>query len=116
MSYDVHIGNFSGNMTWNIGQLFRDHIPAMDENSESRGITALDGLTGKQAHELLSTAFNRMNQTRLELWQENVVGEPRFCRKYDAKNGWGSAVGGIIFLANIMAACAENPRKKVRVC
>lgn len=116
MSYDVHIGDFCGNMTWNVGQLFRDHIPSHAGDAESRGINELDGLTGKQALELLSDAFENINSTRLKLWQENAIGEPKFCAKYDARNGWGGAVGGIVFLANIMAACAKNPRKKVRVC
>ena len=46
---------------------------------------------------------------------DDDVGEPNFCAAYDASNGWGSAVGGLIFLAEILAACAEFQRKKVRV-
>jgi hypothetical protein len=107
MSYDVYIGDRSFNYTSNVSKLFYDHIPD--------GIHALHGLTGKQAVEVLDGAFNRLNRTRIDLWREHDVGEPRFCAKYDAPNGWGSALGAIVFLAEILAACAQNPRKKVRV-
>lgn len=112
MSYDVFIGDASFNFTSNVGQLFYDHIPA---DRSRGGLHELHGITGKQAVPILAEAFERMNGTRHKLWREHAVGEPEFCAKYDAKNGWGSTVGALIFLAQILAACAQNPRKKVRL-
>lgn len=112
MSYDVSIGDQSFNYTYNVSRLFYDHIPAERERG---GLSEIDGLNGKQAALVLADAFERINRTRRELWSEAEVGEPKFCARYDAPNGWGSTVGGIVFLANIMAACHANPRKKVRI-
>lgn len=112
MSYDVYIGDQSFNYTYNVASLFYDHIPT--ERTRG-GLYELEGLTGKQAVEVLAGAFDRISRTLHHHWQEHQIGEPRFCAKYDAKNGWGSAVGALVFLANVMAACALNPRKKVRV-
>lgn len=112
MSYDVYIGDQSFNYTYNVGGLFWDHIVS---ETKPGGLYALDGLTGKQALQVLADAFDRIDRTVLHLWEEHQIGEPRFCAKYDAPNGWGSAVGALVFLANIMAACALNPRKKVRI-
>ena len=113
VSYDVDIGSRSFNYTSNVGKLFYDHIP-VDENGES-GLRALDGLTGKQAGLVLSAAFDRIQATRHILWRIDDVGETEFRARYDAPNGWGSAIGGLLFIAQIMAACFENPRAKVRV-
>jgi hypothetical protein len=111
MSYDVSIGDESFNYTSNVSQLFYDHIP---KERSVGGIHELDGLTGAAAARLLGETFERISQTRLLLWT-NDVGEPAFCKKYDNANGWGSAIGGILFLANIMGACVANPRSRVRV-
>lgn len=118
MSYDVSIGDASLNYTSNVAALFYDHIPA----SESRGgLHELHGKTGKQAVAILDEAWSRIHNTMLDLWRSNlangdpVVGEPEFCAKYDAPNGWGSAVGALVFFGQLTAACATNPRKKVRV-
>ena len=113
MSYDVSIGKDSFNYTYNVSQLFYDHIPEIE--GDRGGLGRLDGKTGKQAFEILADAFERIHTTKLDLWERDAVGEPRFCARYDAPNGWGSAVGALIFLAQIMAACARNPRGKVRV-
>lgn len=113
MSYDVSIGSWSGNCTYNVSALFYDHISA---EGEKGGINALAGLTGKAAGDKIAAAFERINLTRHRLYVEGAIGEPSFCAKYDPKNGWGSAVGGLIFLAEIMAACYQNPRKRVKVC
>jgi hypothetical protein len=98
MSYDVSIGDESFNYTSNVSQLFYDHIP---KERSVGGIHELDGLTGAAAARLLGETFERISQTRLLLWTN--------------ANGWGSAIGGILFLANIMGACVANPRSRVRV-
>lgn len=107
MSYDVSIGDDSFNYTYNVSALFHDHIDG--------GLKSLDGLTGKKSAEVLGEAFDRIHSTLLSVWVRDEVGEPLFCARYDSTNGWGSTVGALIFLAQIMAACHRNPRKKVRV-
>ena len=112
MSYDVSIGDKSFNYTYNVSTLFYDHIPAV---SSTGGLSEIDGKTGRQACAILQKAFCEINNRRISMGEDDVVGEPNFCAAYDAFNGWGSAVGGLIFLAEILAACAEFQRKKVRV-
>jgi len=112
VSYDVSIGDFDGNYTFNVSALFYDHIPA--ERSRG-GLHELDGLTGKQAGEVLHQMWRRIHNTKMNFWHTRAVGEPEFCAKYDAPNGWGSAVGALIFLGELTAACAVYPRHKVRV-
>lgn len=112
MSYDISIGSFDANYTFNVAALFYDHIPA--ERSRG-GLHELDGLTGRQAVDVLQAAFERVNRTYLSDWSSGEVGAATFRARYDAANGWGSTVGGLIFLSRILAACAANPRKRVRV-
>lgn len=110
MSYDVGIGSESFNYTYNLAELFYDHIPA-SENGRG-GIHELDGLTGKQATEVLANAFSQI----IDTYRDCRSGASEFSAKYDAPNGWGSTIGALLFLASIMAACARNPRKRVVVC
>lgn len=117
MSYDVSIGDSCMNYTSNVAALFYDHIPPQDSRG---GLHELHGKTGKEAARIIGEAWSRMHTTKLNLWRANlndkaVVGEPEFCAKYDAPNGWGSTVGAMIFLGQIQAACIANPRKKVSV-
>jgi hypothetical protein len=112
MSADVSIGDYSYNYTHNTARLWYDHIPDMGKGG---GLRELEGLTGKQAVLVLHECFERIQSTRLNLWQQDAVGEPIFEARYNAKNGWGSLVGALIFLAQIMAACALCPKHKVRV-
>lgn len=114
MSYDVSIGDVSLNYTSNVAALFYDHIPATEGNRG--GLHELDGKTGKQAVSILAEAWERIDRTKHNLWRGEVVGEPEFCARYDAPNGWGSTVGALIFFAQITTACAANPRKLVSVC
>jgi hypothetical protein len=112
VSYDVDIGGESFNYTYNVSKLFYDHIPTQRDRG---GLSEIHGLTGKQAASVIGEAFVRLAATRNKHWELNAVGEPKFCAEYDAPNGWGSAVGAILFLGCIMAACQANPRCKVRV-
>lgn len=112
MSYDVSIGGESFNYTYNVSKLFYDHIPA---DRDRGGISELAGLTGKQAAVVIADAFAAMDRTYIEHWSAHAVGEPKFCALYDSPNGWGSAVGGMLFLANMMGACIRHPRSKVSV-
>lgn len=110
MSYDVSIGNSWFNYTSNVAGLWYDHIP---DTGLGGGLNEINGLTGKQAVEVLSEGFKRINESR---HKHRCSSDHDIFGKYDAPNGWGSAYGAIIFMANIMAACAQNPRKKVHVC
>ena len=113
MSYDVIIGDADLNYTYNVGQLFYDHIA---KEYGRGGLFEIDGLTGKEAAAVLAKALDAIDASVLRDWRSTDVGEPVFCARYDAPNGWGSTLGAILFLARIMAACHANPRKKVRIC
>lgn len=98
MSYDVGIGDFDANYTSNASKLWYDSI---DDTGFGGGLIELHGMTGKEAHGVLSWAFDRLNTMRPF--------------NYDAPNGWGSTSGGLIFMARIMAACAKYPDEIVSV-
>lgn len=112
MSYDVTFGEESFNYTYNVAKFFQDHFPASDRE---RGLRGLNGLTGAEAVVLLTTTFSNVERTRIRLWENHAVGEPKFCALYDAPNGWGSLLGAIVFLAQILAACAANPEERVTI-
>lgn len=105
MSYDISIGSFADNITYNVGRLFHDHIGSGDNT----GLQALDGLTGAAAYAELERAFARLERTY------RTLGDIGIKSKYDAQNGWGSAYGATLFLANLMIACKAHRRHKVRV-
>ena len=111
MSADVWIGDEGHNYTHNTSRLWHDHL----QDGDLTGLSVLDGKTGAEAFRLMKDAFDKIHRTCINDWKLEDVGEPVFCRKYDSSNGWGSTVGGLIFLAKIMASCASHPRKKVRV-
>lgn len=112
MSYDITIGDKSFNYTSNVGRLFYDHIP---DTGKGGGLRELVGATGHEAVNILAPAFEAMNETRHRLYVDGAIGEPAFSAEYDAKNGWGSLIGAIIFLAQVMGACAQNRKKIVHV-
>jgi hypothetical protein len=99
MSYDVSVGSFDANYTSNLANMFHEHI--RDEHGNT-GFQCLHDRTGKEAAAILSSALDSIH---------------RGCHyeKYDAPNGWGSAAGGILFIARIMAACVKHPDDKVYV-
>lgn len=111
MSYDVTIGDFDTNYTYNVGAVFHDHI----KGGEKTGLQALDGLYGFQASALLFSAWSNLNATRHQMYVDGAVGEPAMEAKYNAPNGWGSLVGALIILGKITAACAIYPHDKVSV-
>lgn len=103
MSYDVSIGGCEFNYTYNVSQLFYDHIPKFRDRG---GLSELHGLTGRKAVDVLEVALNDISRK---------VHDPAFAKQYDPANGWGSTIGAITFLACILAACASNPRSKVTI-
>lgn len=114
MSYDIYVGGESFNYTSNVAKLFYDHIPALEDGGRG-GLDELHGKTGKAATAILKDAFDRIHLSYLKDWTVGEVGSSTFSSRYDPPNGWGSTVGALIFLAQVMAACASNPRKKVRL-
>jgi len=113
MSYDVDIGDFQANYTSNLASLFHDHI---FHNGKS-GLQSLDGLTGLEVCQVLTEAFNKIeeHEFKTSIRAEGLVGSPHFCKQYDPQNGWGSTVGGLIFLAQILAACSTRQGRIFRV-
>lgn len=115
MSYDVWIegpaiipgSDVSHNYTSNVSRLFYDHLPG--------GLPGLDGLTTEHALERLRAFWLRLNATHLELWKGGAFGEPKLETKYNSRNGWGSLVGAMIFLAKIQCDCERYPKHTVRV-
>lgn len=117
MSYDVTIGEFSENYTSNIGKLFHNHIKrsGMTEDQDITGLQALDGLYGFEAITYLYHAWSNINAERQAFLTKGQIGEPEMEAKYNAPNGWGSLVGGLIYLGKITAACATYPHERVHV-
>lgn len=106
MSYDVSIGNESFNYTWSMTQFFRDHI---EGNENGGGLNELMDKTGAEAFIILRGAIDNIHTTYLTLGKDEI------CRRYDSSNGWGSVIGAIIFISQVMAACAANSDEKVLV-
>lgn len=110
MSYDVSVGKWSGNFTFNsLGPLCYNHLCA------DKGIKMLDGLTGYEAMPFLVAFWESLSAERVEVWVTEEVGEPILCERYDSPNGWGSLVGAMNFMGQLTAACGMYPKSKVRV-
>lgn len=110
MSYDIDIGDQSFNYTYNLSRLFHDHM----RDGDRTGLDALSGRTGAEAVTILADTFERIEKTRRRLWQD-APGDPAMCAQYDPPNGWGSTLGAVVFLGQLLAACALNPDGIVRV-
>lgn len=106
MSADIYISGDNFNYTHNLSRLWYDHIPDFGKGG---GLREIDGLTGKAALHVLSGCFDRIWGAYLYSSKDEMRG------RYDAPNGWGCTEGALLFLARAMAACAMNPRSKVRV-
>jgi len=112
MSYDISIGTDSFNYTFNLSAFFRD---AIRDYGKGGGLQELEGVTGARACTILTLAFEDIHGIYLNEWRASVPGARDFCTKYDAPNGWGSTVGALIFLAQILGACSRNRRARVHV-
>jgi len=124
VSYDVWIGDKSFNYTSNTRMLIYDHI---HDQGNGGGLHEIADKTGREAALILGKAFMEMNTTRhwagvrfggmtvSECAQDFRPGEPWMTAKYDCPSGWGSTIGTILFLGQILAACAEFPDEIVGV-
>jgi len=115
MSYDISltikggIEVFEGNMTSNVSGMWYEHFEV------DGGLHGLQDMTWKEARPHFAKFWDNLSRERLELYVDGAVGEPRFCAKYDIDNGWGSAIGAMIFIAKIQSAWAMNPKAKLHV-
>jgi len=101
MSYDVYIGKHSHNYTSNMSGLFNEIIH--DEDNEfNEGLHVLHGLNGCQALPILKEALQQAH------YHDHIEG-------FDPTNGWGTAHGGLMFLARIAIDCAMNPYETIKV-
>jgi hypothetical protein len=101
MSYDVYIGNESHNYTSNMSGLFNEII--LDESKEfDKGLHVINGMSGYQTVPILKEALRRAH------YHDHIEG-------FDAANGWGTAHGGLMFLARIAIDCAMNPYETITI-
>jgi hypothetical protein len=115
MSYDVSLIDKYGNEVWernmtsNVSQMWYEHFDT------DYGLLSLQDMTWKEAKPHFAMFWNNLSNLRHKLYVDGSVGEPNFCAKYDAPNGWGSAVGAMIFIAEIQSAWAMNPKAKLSI-
>jgi len=107
MSYDITIGKYDFNYTFNVSRLFYDHIP---DAGKGGGLRELNGVKGKEAQKILFEFFRNVEETK-----RRCSSEAEFQNRYDAPNGWGSTIGALILMARILSICALHPRHVVHV-
>lgn len=117
MSFDIDIGNYSTNITGNLGAFFAWALHGADEDpskrSDSRdaifgkahvdGLKALDGLPTGAAGPLLLAAIRRV-----------VDADAEWLDRFNAPNGWGTWKRGLEVLRGMANAC-EVDGETVRV-
>ena len=99
MSYDIHIGNFDRNLTFNMGKFLHDHIGVQNSEEPLSGLQYLDGLTGQQAIHVLGDMWKRINQTYRQGNPRSETVNP--FNKYEPANGWGSVSATMILLGEV---------------
>ena len=92
MSYDMSIGIEDFNYTYNVAGMWYASEP-------EKGIRAIYGLTGEQAVPVLRNMRDYMENH----WADMVEMEP--------SNGWGSALGALTFLNELIVASIKNPKE-----
>ncbi|QIG74663.1 hypothetical protein EVC12_028 [Rhizobium phage RHph_I42] len=128
MSYDISIGTETFNITTNISRLFYDHFVVEERAASEHGLTAddiaiqhrgglftLQGLTGLDAIDAIEAFFKNVERGMFDNRRPNQVGHPDFCAKYDAKNGWGSTLHTLTWMARLLVACTRFPDERIRV-
>ncbi len=110
MSYDVTIGNFSTNYTFNLSLFFANYI--IEGRRGRCGLKVLDGLKGAEAAKVIEKAFASMlrdSRTQTETpthW---------FAKAYNPRNGWGDVVQAMLWLEELRRECAKRGSLIVRV-
>ena len=125
MSYDISVGEKNWNVTYNLGKMFHEHIPAVEQDDgivTNSGLKRLNNMKGKDAVPIIGQFFTNLYKERNQLavkrhnnFNDETRGEPELSEKYDPKNGWGSMIGGLIFLGELMAECALHPESVIDV-
>ena len=107
MSYDVDIGDYSGNYTYNLSGMIYDHMDG--------GLNSLNGLTGRQGYEKIMSCLKNIKKT----CRQRPNGQPAWdflSKKYDPDNHWGDNTGCILWLAELAYEFRERPRNKIWIC
>jgi len=102
MSYDVEIGDWQGNYTYNLGAFFRWAFePIVDD-----GLNSLHELSAFLAKPLIEDALKRIFGSNREELRS----------RFTPSNYWGSVEGAIRFLEETLAACeSARPTDRVRI-
>ena len=112
MSYDVSLimqtgpemwatASVCGNMTSNVGAMYRLALPATDERCA--GLPGLNGLRAEVAIPLLSAAVEAMEA------------DPDRFKAWSPANGWGSYDGALRYLKGILSSCQCHPWATIEV-
>ena len=125
MSYNISVGTKNWNVTYNLGKLFHNNIPSVENDDGSvtdSGLQRLHLKTGAESIEILGKFFenvqadrNRLTAERHRDFHDETRGEPELCEKYDPKNGWGSLIGGLIFMGEFLAECALHSDSVIEI-
>ena len=105
MSYDVHIGSYDFNYTFNLTPFFQHYIPGVS----GEGLKGLDGLEGQEAEPLLLAALDAI------LDDLEVSGAAGMSERWDSPNGWGTWVGAARLLSKMTRACCDHPTSTIYV-
>ena len=104
MSYDVSIGKFDRNHTYN----YLAHL-CYDCLDEDNGLRSLNGLAGWEAEIRINWFFknlkNRCAALHSSSWREI---------EYYNSN-WGGVTSAVAFMSQLQLACAKNPNKTVQI-
>ena len=110
MSYDVSIGKFDCNQTYNyLAQMCYDCL------DEDNGLRSLNGLAGWESEIKINWFFknleNRCAAFHSSSWREL---EYYYAKLYHNSN-WGGVTSAVAFMGQLQLACAKNPNKTVQI-
>jgi len=105
MSYDVHIGSYDFNYTFNLTPFFQHYIPGVS----GEGLKGLDGLEGQEAEPLLLAALDAI------LDDLEVSGAAGMSERWDSPNGWGTWTGASRMISKMARACTVHPAVIINV-
>lgn len=128
MSYDISLsqGDYEGNITFNVGQIWRDFMPKTvihnvdgSDTIVSEGIKQLHGLKASDALIRLEHFWANLDRA----YHDEFMGKDTTCihvdrhfqSKYDPANGWGSFIRCLMFTGKLQAECAKYPNAIVSV-
>lgn len=114
MSYDISIADESFNYTSNMSKFFHDFIwrgRAMPGNQS--GWQTFQGCKGHEVALILKQSLHKIARYRFDKDNRDLINNTalhfRIGRHYDPDNYWGDVMSASVFMAQVMAACYENP-------